>query len=77
MADYPAKRTFRGRDQWERQAVREGHPPEFAIHDRTTILYSEVRGRVTGVELRQVDPPAWRFEVNGGWYFANELRAGY
>lgn len=74
MADYPAKPKFRGRGPWEREAVRNGHPPEFSIGDRVTIIFGGLPGRINNVELRQVDPPAWRFEVHSSWYFASELR---
>jgi hypothetical protein len=75
MADYPAKPTFRGRGQWEREAVRNGHPPEFSIGDRVQVFGVAGVFRITNLELRQCDPPVWRFEVRCRWYFASELRS--
>lgn len=75
MVDYPAKGVFRGRGPWEREAVRNGFPPEHKIGDRVSVTHGNLRARVNNVELRQVDPPVWRFQVAGAWYFATELEA--
>lgn len=74
MADYPAKRKFRGKGPWEKGAVAAGHPPEFRIGDRVLVFGKSGVAKVTDLELRHVDPPMWRFEVNGCWYFASELK---
>lgn len=76
MADYPAKRAYRGKGPWEREAIRNGSPPEFNIGDRVTILYGGLPGRINNLELRHVDPPVWCFEVHSSWYFASELKKG-
>lgn len=71
---YAAKRKFRGRGPWEKAAVSTGHAPTFSIGQRVLIFGKAGVFRITDLELRHVDPPTWRFEVDSRWYFADELK---
>lgn len=72
---YPVRKKYRGKGEYERQAIRDGHPPEFTVGQRARIVWTDTVGKITALELRIVDPPTWRFEIDNAWYFAADLRS--
>lgn len=74
MAEYPARKTYRGKGPFEKEAIKAGHPPVLDFHQRVEVRYTKEIGKVDGYDLRIVDPPIWHYHVNGKWYDASELK---
>lgn len=70
---YPAKSAYKGRGPWEKEAIRNGSPPELELGQRVYVPALQRFDKVQEYDLRIVDPPVWYYRIASVWLRRDEM----